>query len=101
MPASIPLYQGREGASSPSLSKRCIGRAKGTGKGPAFRSKNGKIYAKRKIYVEPFFGNLKADLRFTRFSVRGKAKVERELGFILMAVNLRKWLTQSIARGAI
>ena len=63
--------------------------------------KTGKIYAKRKIDVEPVFGNLKANLRFTRFSVRGKAKVKRELGFILMAVNLRKWLTQSIARGAI
>ena len=62
--------------------------------------KTGSLYAKRKIDVEPVFGYLKANLSFTRFSVRGKAKVKRELGFILMAVNLRKWLIQSVARRA-
>ncbi|MFD1446774.1 IS5/IS1182 family transposase, partial [Oceanobacillus profundus] len=30
-------------------------------------------------------------LCFTRFSVRGKGKVENELGFAFMAVNLRKY----------
>ncbi|MFL6555179.1 MAG: transposase, partial [Bacillus sp. (in: firmicutes)] len=49
------------------------------------------IYRKRKIDVEPVFGFLKANLRFTRFSVRGKSKVENEMGFALMAVNLRKF----------
>ncbi|MFD2628653.1 transposase, partial [Oceanobacillus kapialis] len=34
---------------------------------------------KRKIDVEPVFGFLKANLRFTRMSVRGKSKVENEL----------------------
>ncbi|MGX9933075.1 IS5/IS1182 family transposase, partial [Virgibacillus salarius] len=29
--------------------------------------------------------------RFTRMSVRGKSKVENELGFAFMAVNLRKY----------
>ncbi len=53
--------------------------------------KTGHIYRKRKIEVEPVFGNLKANLRFTRFSVRGKAKVRNELGIALMAVNLRKF----------
>ncbi|MFB4165878.1 hypothetical protein ACE1TI_19295, partial [Alteribacillus sp. JSM 102045] len=32
-----------------------------------------------------------ANLRFTRMSVRGKEKVENELGFAFMAVNLRKY----------
>ena len=50
-----------------------------------------KIYGKRKIDVEPVFGFLKANLGFTRFSVRSKDKVENELGFAFMAVNLRKF----------
>src|SRR5699024_11607439 len=50
----------------------------------------GDIYKKRKIDVEPVFGLLKANLSFSRFSVRGKSKVENELEFTLMAVNLRK-----------
>ena len=53
--------------------------------------KTGAIYRKRKIDVEPVFGFLKANLRFTRFSVRGKSKVENEMGFALLAVNLRKF----------
>ena len=51
----------------------------------------GAIYRKRKIDVEPVFGFLKANLRFTRFSVRGKSKVANEMGLALMAVNLRKF----------
>src|SRR5690606_9254718 len=50
---------------------------------------------KRKIDVEPVFGFLKANLSFSRFSVRGKSKVENELGFALMAVNLRKYTAMS------
>ena len=52
--------------------------------------KTGEIYSKRKVDVEPVFGFLKANLSFTRMSVRGKAKVANELGFAFMAVNLRK-----------
>ena len=44
-----------------------------------------------KIDVEPVFGFLKANLRLNRFSVRGKSKVENEMGIALMAVNLRKY----------
>src|SRR5690625_1711068 len=51
----------------------------------------GQIYGKRKIEVEPAFGFLKANLCFTRMSVRGKEKVENELGIAFMAVNLRKY----------
>ncbi|MGG4170145.1 IS1182 family transposase [Rossellomorea vietnamensis] len=57
--------------------------------------KTGTIYRKRKIDVEPVFGFLKANLRFTRFSVRGKSKVENEMGFALMAVNLRKFIANN------
>ena len=53
--------------------------------------KTSTIYRQRKIDVEPVFGFLKANLRFTRFSVRGKLKVENEMGLALMAVNLRKF----------
>ncbi len=55
--------------------------------------KTGSIYRQRKI--EPVFGFLKANLRFTRFSVRGKSKVENEMGLALMAVNLRKYTANS------
>ncbi|WBX80361.1 IS1182 family transposase [Virgibacillus salarius] len=55
------------------------------------KEETGKIYGKRKIDVEPVFGFLKANLRFTRMSVRGNSKVENELGFAFMAVNLRKY----------
>ena len=48
------------------------------------------IYRQRKIDVEPAFGFLKANLCFTRFSVRGTDKVRNEIGIALMAVNLRK-----------
>jgi transposase len=53
--------------------------------------KTSTLYRQRKVDVEPVFGFLKANLRFTRFSVRGKLKVESEMGFALMAVNLRKF----------
>mgnify|MGYP004577422213 CR=1 FL=1 len=47
------------------------------------------IYRQRKIDVEPVFGFLKDNLHFIRFSVRGKSKVDNEMGLALMAVNLR------------
>jgi transposase len=53
--------------------------------------KTSAIYRKRKIDVEPVFGFLKANLHFARFSLRGKSKVENEMGLALMAVNLRKF----------
>ncbi|WPK13545.1 IS1182 family transposase [Lysinibacillus louembei] len=54
-------------------------------------AKAGTLYRQRKVDVEPVFGCLKANLGFTRFSVRGQSKVENEIGFALMAVNLRKY----------
>ncbi|OLO37852.1 hypothetical protein BTR23_12980 [Alkalihalophilus pseudofirmus] len=52
--------------------------------------KTGEIYGRRKVDVEPVFGYLKANLRFTRMSVSGDENVINELGFAFMAVNLRK-----------
>lgn len=48
------------------------------------------IFAKRKLEDEPAFGNLKANLRFRRLSVRGLRQVNNELGIILMAANMNK-----------
>ena len=49
------------------------------------------IYRQYKIDVEPIFGFLKANLGFTRFSVRGKSKVENEISLALLATNIRKY----------
>ena len=59
--------------------------------------KTGKIYKRRKIDVEPVFGFLKANLRFNRFTVRGKFKAKIEMGLALMAVNLRKYMQHTAA----
>lgn len=48
------------------------------------------IYARRRELVEPVFGNLKFNLGFTRFSLRGLAKVRGEFLFLCMAHNLKK-----------
>ena len=52
------------------------------------------IYSQRKIDVEAVFGFMKAILGFTRMSVRGINKAKRELGFVLMALNMRKVTAQ-------
>ncbi|TIC91975.1 hypothetical protein SEVCU112_1955 [Staphylococcus epidermidis VCU112] len=39
--------------------------------------------------MEPVFGFMKAILGFTR-GVRGINKAKRELGFVIMALNIRK-----------
>ncbi len=44
--------------------------------------------------MEPDFGFMKAILGFTRMSVRGINKAKRELGFVLMALNIRKVTAQ-------
>ncbi|OIJ17106.1 hypothetical protein BKP37_00790 [Anaerobacillus alkalilacustris] len=53
--------------------------------------KTSSIYRQRKTDVEPIFGFLKVNLRFPRFSVRGKSKVENYMVLALIAVNLRKF----------
>ena len=54
-------------------------------------SPNGRaIFAKRKIEDEPVFGNLKANLRFRRLSVRGLIPASIEVGLALMTGNMVK-----------
>ena len=48
------------------------------------------LYAGRKIDVKSVFGNLKGNLSFTRFLLRGLKKVRTEFGLVAMAHNLRK-----------
>ena len=56
----------------------------------------GAIYRKRKIDVEPFFGFLRANLGFTRLSLRDQSKAHNELEFALLAVNLRKFTANNV-----
>lgn len=50
--------------------------------------KTGAIYPQHKIDLKLVFRFLKDNLCFIRFSVQGKSKVENEMGFALMTVNM-------------
>lgn len=55
------------------------------------RSKRGReTYARRKVIVEPVFGQIKAAMGFRRFSLRGLAKAASEWGFVCACHNLLK-----------
>lgn len=49
-----------------------------------------RIYAKRKIDVEPVFGRLKSVFGVRRVHVRGRQAVQTEIGFLFMSMNLTK-----------
>ena len=49
-----------------------------------------RIYALRKILVEPVFGQIKAAMGFRRFSLRGLTKVASEWGIVCLCHNLLK-----------
>jgi transposase len=49
-----------------------------------------RIYALRKVLVEPVFGQIKAAMGFRRFSLRGLGKVESEWGIVCLCHNLLK-----------
>lgn len=51
---------------------------------------NKKLYRKRKITVEPVFGQIKAAMRFRRFSFRGLQSVQLEWVLVCTAHNLLK-----------
>ena len=51
---------------------------------------NSNTYSRRKYDVETVFGNLKAYLGFTRFTVRGLEKAKGQIGIALMALNMKK-----------
>ena len=48
------------------------------------------IYDKRKTTVEPPFGNMKYNLGFTNFSLRGHEKVRGEFNLMCISHNLNK-----------
>lgn len=55
------------------------------------RSREGRaVYRRRKVMVEPVFGNIKFNLGFGRFVVRGLRKVKSEFLLMCIAHNLRK-----------
>jgi hypothetical protein len=58
-------------------------------------------YAKRKITVEPVFGNLKANLRFRRFSQRSLPAVTSEWRLVCAVHNLLKLRRHQLAVAAI
>lgn len=53
-------------------------------------------YRQRKIDVEPVFGQVKHNMEFKRFSLRGLSKNTTDWGLICVAHNLKKWQTTSI-----
>jgi len=48
------------------------------------------IYSKRKIIIEPVFGNIKHNLRFREFILRGLKKVKAEFALIAIVHNIQK-----------
>jgi Transposase DDE domain len=56
-----------------------------------------RIYALRKILVEPVFGQIKAAMGFRRFSLRGLGKVESEWGIVCLCHNLLKLFRARLA----
>lgn len=54
-----------------------------------------KIYGKRKIIVEPVFGNMSHNLGFREFLLRGEDKVNGEFALMCIAHNIKK-ITKSI-----
>ena len=52
------------------------------------------IYRKRLHPVESFFGHIKHNLRYTRFSLRGLEKVKAEFTLICLTYNLMKLITR-------
>ena len=49
-----------------------------------------KIYSLKKITVEPTFGNIKQNLGFREFLLRGLEKVKTEMNLISIAHNIQK-----------
>jgi len=49
-----------------------------------------KVYSLRKITVEPVYGNIKQNLGFREFLLRGKEKVKIEFNLVCIAHNLMK-----------
>ncbi len=50
-----------------------------------------RVFAQRKVDVEPVFGQIKACLGYKRCNLRGKRQVKIDMGLVLMANNLLKY----------
>jgi hypothetical protein len=59
------------------------------------------LYARRKVIVEPVFGQVKEARGFRRFSLRGLAKARREWTLVCLCHNLLKVLTARPAAAAV
>jgi len=57
------------------------------------------VYSRRKVIVEPVFGQIEQARGFRRFSQRGRAKVSREWAFVCLTHNLLKLFRQKAVEG--
>ena len=66
------------------------------------QSEDGKrIYGCRKTDVEPIFGHMKSVFGMRRAHLRGKKKVENDVGLMFMMMNLSKYWTRRGKRGSL
>lgn len=57
------------------------------------------VYSRRKVIVEPVFGQIEQARGFRRFSQRGRAKVRREWAFVCLTHNLLKLFRHRLSDG--
>ncbi len=57
------------------------------------------VYSRRKVIVEPVFGQIEQARGFRRFSQRGRAKVRREWAFVCLTHNLLKLFRHRMIEG--
>lgn len=63
------------------------------------KTESKKLYNLRKITVEPVYGNIKQNLGFREFLLRGVEKVKTEFNFVCIAHNLQKIYNLMAAKG--
>ena len=90
--------EGKEGAAAPG------GSAGQQGPKTLMREKLKKdvgkaVYARRKVIVEPVFGQIEQARGFRRFSQRGRVKVRREWAFVCLTHNLLKLFRHRLTEG--
>ena len=58
-----------------------------------------RIYGMRKTDVEPIFGHMKSVFGMRRTHLRGKKKVETDIGLMFMMMNLSKYWNRKVLKG--
>jgi hypothetical protein len=83
---------GREGTiATPPAQASNLARAVRASMREKLRKGEGKtIYSRRKVIVEPVFGQIEQARGFRRFSQRGRTKVQREWALVCLTHNLLK-----------